>query len=69
MDNALECKMSSKKFMWDVTPNRCGIYVDQVTTSLEPDNTNVLCKGKYHCTAGLLFDWFGYAPVNKYVVH
>ena len=24
------------------------------------ENTHLLCKGKYHCTADLLFDWFGF---------
>ena len=25
-----------------------------------PENTHLLCKGKYHCTADLQFDWFGF---------
>ena len=25
------------------------------------ENTHLLCKGKYHCTADLLFDWFGFS--------
>ena len=26
-----------------------------------PDITNLLCKMKCHCTADLLFDWFGFS--------
>ena len=26
-----------------------------------PENTHLLCKGKYQCTADLLFDWFGFS--------
>ena len=24
------------------------------------ENTHLLCKGKYHCMADLLFDWLGF---------
>ena len=26
-----------------------------------PENTHLLRKGKYHCMADLLFDWFGFS--------
>ena len=26
-----------------------------------PENTVLLCKGEYHCTTGLQFDWFGFS--------
>ena len=26
-----------------------------------PENTHLLRKGKSHCTADLLFDWFGFS--------
>ena len=26
-----------------------------------PENTRLLRKGKYHCTADLLFDWFRFS--------
>ena len=29
-----------------------------VSCMLIPENTHLLCKGKYNCTADLLFDWF-----------
>ena len=32
------------------------------------ENTHLLCKEKYHCTADLLFDWFGFDQTSKYVV-
>ena len=32
-----------------------------------PENTDH--KGKYHCTADLLFDWFGFDHASKTVVH
>ena len=28
---------------------------------VDPENTHLLRKGKYHCTADLLFDWFGFS--------
>ena len=31
---------------------------DQMARS---ENTHLLCKGKYHCTADLLFDWLGFS--------
>ena len=34
-----------------------------------PENTHLLRKGKYHCTAHLqLFDWFGFGRTSKSVV-
>ena len=27
----------------------------------KPENNHLLCKGKYHCSADLLFDWFGFS--------
>ena len=30
------------------------------------DNTHLLCKGKYHCTDDLLFDWFGLDQTTKF---
>ena len=32
-----------------------------VCTQTQAENTHLLCKGKYHCTADLLFDWSGSA--------
>ena len=29
-----------------------------------PENTHLLCKGKHHCTADLLFDWFGFLLIS-----
>ena len=26
-------------------------------------------KGKYHCTADLLFEWFGFNQTSKYVTN
>ena len=34
---------------------------------LVPENTHK--RGKYHCTADLLFDWFGFNQTSKTVVH
>ena len=31
------------------------------------ENSNLLCKGKYHCTADLLLDWFGFEQTSKSV--
>ena len=28
---------------------------------VEPENTHLLCKGKYHCTADLQLDWLGFS--------
>ena len=33
------------------------------------ENTHLLCKGKFHCTADLLFEWFGFARTSKSVVN
>ena len=32
-----------------------------VTPVTKAENTHLLRKGKYHCTADLLFDWFGFS--------
>ena len=40
-----------------------------VVLSIWPVNTHLLCKGKYHCTADLLFDWFGFLQTSKCVVN
>ena len=47
----------------------------QTNTSLEgiilypkSETTSILCKGKYHCTADLLFDWLGFGQTSKSVV-
>ena len=32
-----------------------------------PENTHLLRKGKYHCTADLLLDWFGFGQTSKSV--
>ena len=31
-------------------------------------NTRLFCKGKYHCTAGLQFDWIGLDQTRSYVI-
>ena len=31
------------------------------------ENTHLLCKGKYHCTAELLFDWLVFGQTSKSV--
>ena len=28
---------------------------------MRAENTDSSCKGKYHCMADLLFDWFGFS--------
>ena len=35
--------------------------------SIKADYTHLLCKGKYHWTAYLLFNWFGFDQTNKSV--
>ena len=30
------------------------------------ENTPLLCKGRYHCTASLQFDWFGLSSLSIY---
>ena len=32
-----------------------------------PENTDHM--GKYHCTADILFDWFGFDQTSKYVAN
>ena len=34
----------------------------------EAENTHLLREGKYHCTADLIFDWFGFGRTSKSVV-
>ena len=34
-------------------------------SSKQAENTHLLCKGKYRCTADLLFDWFGFDQTCK----
>ena len=41
----------------------------QLSPVLNADNTNFLCKGKYHCTDVLLFDWFGIHQTSKSVTN
>ena len=40
----------------------CKLY------SATAENTDLLCKGKYHCMTDLLFDWFGFDQTMKCVV-
>ena len=39
------------------------------TILVEEDNTHLLCKGKYHRRADLLFYWFGFNQTSKYVTN
>ena len=39
----------------------CNIDIALNGTRDEAENTHLLRKGKYHCTADLLFDWFGFS--------
>ena len=41
--------------------NRCNRRVHILNHNVTPENTHLLCKGKYHCTTDLLFDWFGFS--------
>ena len=41
----------------------CKLY------SATAENTDLLCKGKYHCMTDLLFDWFGFDQTSQTVVH
>ena len=34
---------------------------------VEAENTQLLCKGKYHCVAHLLFDRLGFGQTSKIV--
>ena len=34
-----------------------------------PANTHLVHKGKFHWTADLLFDWFGFGQTSKCVVN
>ena len=40
------------------------IWLRSVTCFTVTEHTYLLCKGKYHCTAGL-FDWFGFNQTSK----
>ena len=46
------------------TPQRS---VKHYTYLVESENTHFLRKGKYHCAAKLLFDWFRFNQTSKYV--
>ena len=37
------------------------LRVDKAYWTNKPENTHILCKGKYHCTADLLFYWFAFS--------
>ena len=37
------------------------------TQWVNAENTHLLCKGKYHCTADLLFDQLGFGQTSKSV--
>ena len=47
-------------FSFQIALNRCP-------KSLQPDNTQLLCKWKDHCTADNLFYWFGFNQTSKSV--
>ena len=51
--------MSSSIYSWMcmVVPKLVEISVLNVNAG----NTHLLRKGKYHCTADLLFDWLGFS--------
>ena len=38
-----------------------ALYQKEMKDCISPENTHLLRKGKYHCTADLLFDWFGFS--------
>ena len=51
----------------------CNLVQNCMTDSCEilnepTENTHLLRKGKYHCTADLLFDWFGFSKLIKIYV-
>ena len=52
----LECLTWREKGDFDTAKN---------TQLLCTENTHLLHKGKYHCTADLLFDWLGFGQTSK----
>ena len=41
--------------------------ITNATPMPKAENTHLLCKGKYHCMADLLFDWFVFDQTCKYL--
>ena len=52
--NQSECEIKSKCTLVKKLQSSVFMYST-------PEKTHLLCKGKYHCTADLLFDWFGFS--------
>ena len=48
-------------------PKICASSLVCETLIVKPENTHLLCKGKYHCTADLLFDQLGFGQTSKSV--
>ena len=44
-----------------------GSQCSLIKSKLDPENTHLLRKGKYHCTADLLFDRLGFGQTSKSV--
>ena len=45
------------------------IFTISSFTTPYPENTYLLSKGKYHCMAGIQFDWFGLGCFATYKEH
>ena len=49
------------------TSKSCQPWKSSRGWGVQTENTHWICKGKCHCTADLLFDWFVFNQTSKYV--
>ena len=65
---SVECNKSdnTQDFLLGVRPCRIYISFDHLVVE---KNTDLFQTGEYHCTADLLFDWFGFDQTGKSVAN
>ena len=52
--------------IWQLKANLSCPLNTKIEVRPVPENTRLLFKGKYHSTADLLFDWFGFNQTSRY---
>ena len=53
--------------VWQDVALKVDRFVVRQVWFIQTENTHLLCKGKYHCTADLLFDQLGFGQRRKSV--
>ena len=47
----------------------CGMTTKNTKMITQPENTHLLCKGKYNCMEDLMFDFLGFSFICLSLIH